>query len=77
MSSIPQLEDPRFTKQLKRLEHFNQFISEIAIAVVARNEEFESVWNAANRVYDRYCSSKVRFMARSDWDESRNTALSA
>ena len=77
MSSIPKHEDPRFAKQLQRLEHVNQFICEIATAVISANDDFESVWSVANRVYDRYCSPKVRFMTRPDLDESERTALSA
>jgi hypothetical protein len=77
MSSIPQHEDARFAKQLNRLDHFNRFISEVATAIVSGNGEFESVFSVANRVYDRYCSPKVRFMSRRDLDESGRTALSA
>jgi hypothetical protein len=77
MSSIPQHEDARFAKQLNRLDHFNRFLSEVATAIVTGNDEFESVWSMANRVYDRYCSPKVRFMSRPDLDKTRRTALSA
>ena len=77
MSSIPKHEDPRFAKQLQRLEQVNQFVGQIATAVVAGNDDFESVWSVANRVYDRYCSPKVRFMTRPDLDESERAALSA
>jgi hypothetical protein len=77
MLSIPQHEDARFAKQLNRLDHFNRFISEIATAIVSSNDEFENVLSAANRVYDRYCSPKVRFMSRPDLDQSSRTAMSA
>jgi hypothetical protein len=77
MSSIRDHEDPRFAKQLNRLDHFNRFISEIATVIVSGNDDFENVWSIANRVYDRYCSPKVRFMTRPGLDESGRTALSA
>jgi hypothetical protein len=77
MSPIRATEDSRFATQLSRLEHFNQFISGIATAIVAGNHDFESVWSIANRVYDRHCSSKVRFMTSPGLDQSGNAALSA
>jgi hypothetical protein len=77
MLSIPQHEDARFAKQLNRLDHFNQFISEVATVIVSGNDVFESVFSVANRVCDRYCSPKIRFMSRPDLDESGRTALSA
>jgi len=76
MSSLPLCEDSRFAKQLKRLEHFHQFICDVAGAVLP-GRNFESVWSIANRVYDRYSSSPVRFLSRSQPDESGMTALSA
>ena len=39
--SSPHHEDPRVAKQLNRLDTFNQFISEIATAIVSSNDEFE------------------------------------
>jgi len=77
MSLVRATEDRRFATQLNRLEHFNQFISGIATAIVAGNHDFESVWSIANRVYEEHCSPKVRFMTNSSLDQSRNTALSA
>jgi hypothetical protein len=76
MSSLPHSEYLRFEKQLKRLEYFNQFIREVAAAILP-GKDFESVWSIANRVYDRHCSSTVRLLARSGTDESTMTALSA
>lgn len=76
MSSLPYSEAHRFAKQLKRLEHFNQFIREVAVAVLP-GKDFESVWSIANRVYDRHCSSTVGFLGRHADGESRMTALSA
>jgi len=70
-------EDSRFATQLTRLDHFNQFISGIATAIAAGNDDFESVWSIANRVYEEHCSPKVRFMPNSGLDRSRNAALSA
>ena len=74
-------QDSRLTTQLQRLDQFSHFISDIATAIVATaivagNDEFESVWNIANRVYDRHCSTKVRFLTR-PLDQPGTTALSA
>ncbi len=77
MTPIRATEDSRFATQLSRLDHFNQFLSGIATAIVAGNHDFESVWSIANRVYERHCSAKVRFMTNSSLDQSRNSALSA
>ena len=77
MTPIRATEDRRFATQLNRLEHFNQFISGIATAIVAGNHDFESVWSIANRVYEQHCSPKVRFMPNTGLDHSRNAALSA
>jgi hypothetical protein len=76
MSSLPHSEDLRFGTQLKRLEHFHQFICEVAGAVLP-SKDFESVWSIANRVYDRHCSPTVRFLGRPGPDESGMTALRA
>ena len=80
MPPLRATQDSRLAAQLQRLDQFSHFISDIAIAMVATtiagNEEFESVWNIANRVYDRHCSAKVRFLAR-PLDQSGTTALSA
>ena len=77
MSPIRATEDSRFANQLNRLEQFNQFISGIGTAIAAGNREFESVWSIANRVYERHCSAKIKFMSDSGFDHSQNTALSA
>ena len=77
MSRTRATEDSRFSTQLSRLDQFHRFISDTAAAIVPGNNEFESVWSIANRVYDRHCSSKVKFMTNSGLDQSRNTALSA
>ena len=77
MSLVRVTEDRRFATQLNRLDHFNQFISGIASAIGAANHDFESVWSIANRVYERHCSAKVRFITNSGLDRSRKTALSA
>ncbi len=70
-------ENARFAAQLNDLVQFNDFISEIAAAIVASDQDFESVWSIANRVYDRHASPKVRFINRSGFDRSKTTALSA
>jgi hypothetical protein len=76
MSPIAREENSRFDKQLNRLDHFHQFISEVAGLILLGNQGYETVWNIANRVYDRHCSPKVRFITHPDLDEPR-TALSA
>jgi hypothetical protein len=70
-------EDRGFTRQLDRLNQLNQFLSQVATAILPSDDEFESVWNIANRVYDQHCPANVRFIARSRFDESTRTALSA
>jgi hypothetical protein len=77
MYPIRATEDSRFANQLNRLEQFSQFISGIGTAIAAGNHDFESVWSISNRVYERHCSAKVKFMSNSAFDQSRNTALSA
>jgi hypothetical protein len=77
MSPIRAVEDSGFATELTRLDHFNQFISGIATAIVAGNHDFESVWSIANRVYEEHCCAKVRFMTNAGLDQPRNTALSA
>jgi hypothetical protein len=62
--NIRNIEDARFVKQLDVLEHSNQFIRELARIVLAEREGFESVWNIANRVYDRHCSTKSESLSR-------------
>ena len=64
-------EDRQIRNQLNRLEHFNQFISGIATAIVAGNQDFESVWSIANRVYEQHCSPKVRYMTDSGLDHAK------
>jgi len=76
MSSLPHSEDPRFGKELRRLDDFHQFISAVAGAVLP-SKDFENVRNIANRVYDRHCSSAVGFLGRPSPDESGMTALTA
>jgi len=75
MSTIAR-EDRKFAGQLHRLDHINQFLCEIATAILPGNEAFENVWSAANRVCDQYYSPKVRVMGRSNYARTR-TALSA
>ena len=77
MLSLRAIQDFRLAAQLQRLDRFSRFISEIAPAIVAGNDDFESVWSIANRVYEQHCSPKVRFMPNSGLDQSRDTALSA
>ena len=58
MPLIRNTEDHRFVKQLDGLNHRNQFIRELASAILLQNEAFEDVLSLANRVYDRHCSSR-------------------
>jgi hypothetical protein len=81
MPPLSAIQDSRLTTQLQRLDQFSHFISDIATAIVATaivagNNEFESVWSIANRVYDSHCSAKVRFITP-PLDQSGTTALSA
>jgi hypothetical protein len=56
MPLIRNIEDRRFIQQLDGLKHRNQFIRELASAILHEDSGFESVLNLANRVYDRHCS---------------------
>jgi len=69
-------EDPKFAGQLHRLDHINQFLCEIATAILPGNDAFENVWSAANRICDQYYSPKVRFMRQPNFGRT-TTALSA
>lgn len=71
MPLIRNIEDPKFAKQLDMLDQRNQFIHELAIAILSNHSGFESVWTIANRVYDRHCSA-LRIC-----DRQERTALSA
>jgi hypothetical protein len=66
MSPIRATENARFTNELNQLNQFSKFISEIAAVVVAGNDDFENVWNIANRVYDRHCSGETPAENRPD-----------
>ena len=55
MPLIRNIEDPRFVKQLDGLDYHNQFIRELASAILLENDAFEDVLSLANRVYDRHC----------------------
>jgi hypothetical protein len=74
IGNVRNIEDARFVKQLDLLEHSNQFIRELARIVVPEREGFESVWNIANRVYDRHCSPQSESVNHS---YPETTALSA
>ena len=77
MSPNRATENTRFAIQLNQLSQVNQFLSEVAAAIVARSDDFENVWSIANRVYERHCPGNIRVMTRSGLDPSQNTALSA
>ena len=77
MFLIRNIEDPRVVRQIDGLNRRNQFIREIASAILSQNAGFESVLSIANRVYDRHCSPQARRSDRVRFDGSRMTALSA
>jgi hypothetical protein len=77
MPLIRNIEDPRVVTQIDGLQCRNQFIREIASAILSQNAGFESVLSIANRVYDRHCSPQARLSDRVKFDGSRITALSA
>ncbi len=77
MPLIHNIEDPRVVKQIDGLQCRNQFIREIASAILSQSAGFESVLSIANRVYDRHCSPQARRSDRVRFDGSRMTALSA
>jgi hypothetical protein len=77
MPLIRNIEDPRVVRQIDGLNRRNQFIREIASAILSQNAGFESVLSIANRVYDWHCSPQTRRSDRVRFDGSRMTALSA
>jgi len=77
MPLIRNIEDPRVVSQIDGLSRRNQFIREIASAILSQNAGFESVLSIANRVYDRHCVPQARRSDRFRFDGSRMTALSA
>jgi hypothetical protein len=77
MPLIRNIEDPRVVTQMDGLNRRNQFIRELAIAILPENRGFESVFSIANRVYDRHCSPRARRSDGVRFDGSRMTALSA
>ena len=77
MPLIRNIEDPRVVSRIDGLSRRNQFIREIASAILPQNAGFESVLSIANRVYDRHCSPQARKSDRVRFDGSRMTALSA
>jgi hypothetical protein len=77
MPLILNIEDPRVVRQIDGLNRRNQFIREIASAILSQSAGFESVLSIANRVYDRHCSPQARRSDRVRFDGSRMTALSA
>lgn len=73
MPLITNIEDPRFAK----LERRRQLIRDVARAILAEHDSFESVWTIANRVYDRHCSAPAGSPNRGHIDDLERTALSA
>lgn len=77
MPLIRNIDDPRFAKQLDGLNLRTQFIHELASVILPGKDGLESVWNIANRVYDRHCSPKAAVMNRRRREHPIGTALSA
>ena len=77
MPLIRNIDDPKFVKQLDILDHRNQFIRELAIAILPDRAGFESVLSIANRVYDRHCSLQREPLNRSRLNRPARIALSA
>ena len=75
--NISNIEDTRFVKQLDVLESRNQFMRDLARIVLTEREGFESVWNIANRVYDRHCSPQSEALGSCCFEQPAATALSA
>jgi hypothetical protein len=75
MPLIRNFEDPRFVKQLERLNSRNQFIRHLASAILKEDDGFEGVFSLANRVYDRHCTSRAGSSARRSYDQQ--TRMSA
>jgi hypothetical protein len=77
INNMSNIEDSRFVTQLNRLDSRNQFIRELARILLSEPEGIESVWNIANRVYDRHCSSRSGSLDRHPFDRPARTALIA
>ncbi len=77
MPLIRNIEDPKFVKQLERLDSRDQFIHALASLVLADHDGFESVWSIANGVYDQHCSPQAGWRNRRGFDQSSGVALSA
>ena len=77
IKDITNIEDPRFVTQLDRLEGRNQFIRELARILLSDHEGVESIWNIANRVYDRHCLPQPESIDRHPFDRPARTALIA
>ncbi len=75
MPLIRNIEDPKFVKQLDGLNRRNQFIRELASAILHENDGFASVLSLANRVYDQHCSPRAGLPARRTYDQQ--TRMSA
>jgi hypothetical protein len=77
IKNISNIEDTRFVTQLDRLDGRNQFIRELARILLSDNEDVESVWSIANRVYDRHSSPRSESLDRHAFDRPARTALIA
>ena len=77
MPLIPNIEDPKFVRQLDGLNHRNQFIHALASVILPYNDGFESVWSIANRVYDKHCSPHAGLLNRRRFDRAERSALTA
>jgi hypothetical protein len=77
MPLIRNIDDLRFLRQLGVLDHRNQFIHELASAILPVHDGFESVWTITNRVYDLHCSPRATRSDRSSFTKPKMTAFSA
>jgi hypothetical protein len=75
MPLIRNIEDPRFVKQLDKLNTRNQFVRALASAILNEDDGFEGIFSLANRVYDRHCSPRASLSPRRGYDQQ--TRMSA
>jgi 3-methyladenine DNA glycosylase/8-oxoguanine DNA glycosylase len=77
MPLIRNIEDPRVVRQIDGLNRRNQFIREMARAILSQNASFESLSSIAHRVYDLHCSTRAGLLNRHPADRPERTALIA
>jgi hypothetical protein len=77
IKNICNIEDARFVAQLDFLASRNQFIRELGRIVLSEREGFESIWNIANRVYERHRSPQSESLDGHSFDRPARAALIA